>query len=262
MAPQPSRAVFDTLKRAIRSRSITYKKLGTRVGLSESAVKKIFSKGDCSLSRLGELAEAAGLSLAELFEQAERPAFERFRIDESRQRWLLEHPDEFWLYWRLVMDRLTPREIGRRWGLSDHRMTRSLARLDREGLIEFGPDDRVRLPHGELVQWADGGPLLTWLERSWSSRLVEDLLGDVPGFLRLHELHLREETARELEAALHALADEFLRRARREQTLTREPDRHARRLLVATARGGFVPGGSETLPPVRRAEGGPNDIGG
>ncbi len=243
MVPQPPHAAFDTLKRALRARGHTYRQVGVRIGLSESAVKKIFSNRDCSLSRLSQLAEVAGLSLSELFEQAERPAFERFRIDHERQRWLLEHPDAFWLYWRLVMDRLTPAQIRQRWSLSEAWMTRHLAQLDRAGLIEFGPEDRVRLPHGELVQWVSGGPLLTWLERSWSRALVEDLVGGAPGMLRLHELQLREETARELEASLQALVDEFLRRARREQALTPERDRHARRLLVATAQGGFVLGG-------------------
>ncbi len=248
MSATDAEQVFDALKRILRNKGLTYAQVGRQIGLSESAVKKIFSKRDCSLARLSQLARAAGLGLGELCALAERPGFERVRLDDRQQRWLLTHPEQLWLYWKLSADRLRPDEIRARWQLEPAWMTRSLAQLDRMGLVESGPGERVALPHGDLVRWVDEGPLLQRLNRSWSGALVEDAQrARDRESLRLHELQLLPETADELRSALRALADEFLRRARREQASTRQRDRCTLRLLVALAEGSFVQGGPEKM---------------
>jgi AraC-like DNA-binding protein len=46
-----SARLIDTLKRQLKARDITYKGLAKRLGLSESAVKHMFSTGNFSLRR-------------------------------------------------------------------------------------------------------------------------------------------------------------------------------------------------------------------
>ncbi len=241
-------AVFQTLKGALRARGMTYRDVGAQIGLSESAIKKIFSNEDCSLARLSEIAAAAGMPLSELFSLSSRPAFERVRLTEAQQRGLLERPDAFAMYWKLAVERLTLAEIKRRHGLSDARTWTLLSRLDDLGLVVLEPGDRVRLVHAGLIRWVEEGPLLTHLYRTWPQRLIDDALGaphdpeQAHGALfRLHEISARPDTADELKRQIAGLLDDFLRRARYEQATTRPDDRDPVRVLLAIAPGGFVP---------------------
>ena len=234
--------VFATLKQAYRARGLTYRDVGRRVGLSESAIKKIFSNEDCSLGRLGELAEVAELPLSELFKLAARPAFERVELSDAQQRGLLEDPAAFALYWKLVAERMSVSEIKRSFHLSERRCWQLLSRLDDLGLVVLGPEGRVTLVHRGLVRWVGEGPLLSHLHATWPIDALTNAQREPPGALyRLHELHLRPETADELRHRLTELLDDFLRRARYEQNTTARRDRDALRLALAVAPGGFVP---------------------
>src|SRR5262245_24995659 len=84
--------LFDALKRLLRARKVTYAELGRRLRLSESGVKKIFSGEDCSLVRLGQMADAVGFSLGELFEAGARPAIEHVALTHVQQAALLASP--------------------------------------------------------------------------------------------------------------------------------------------------------------------------
>jgi len=234
--------VFETLKGAFRARGLTYRDVGERVGLSESAIKKIFSFQDCSLERLSQLASVAELPLSELFTLSERPAFHRVELTEAQQEGLLSDPAAFALYWKLSVELSTVSEIKRRYGVDEKRSRRLLSRLDDLGLIVLGPNDRVTVVHRGLVRWIDHGPLLDHLHATWPQAALKDAQQGGDGALyRLNELHLRPETATELRHRLTELLDDFVRRARYEQHTTSAQDRDAARLVLAVAPGGFVP---------------------
>ena len=48
-------ALVDALKRALKSRGITYSALAARLGLSEAGVKRMFSKHDFTLQRMDDV---------------------------------------------------------------------------------------------------------------------------------------------------------------------------------------------------------------
>ena len=61
-----SARLIDTLKRQLKARGITYKMLAERLGLSESAVKHMFSTGNFSLRRLDEVCAVLELDIGDL----------------------------------------------------------------------------------------------------------------------------------------------------------------------------------------------------
>lgn len=233
--------VFATLKKALRSQGVTYRQLGQEMGLSESAIKKIFSNKDCSLGRLTQIAAVAGLPLARLFELSQELPFERVSLSHGQQTGLLRHPAAFALFWMLSVELLTVAQIKQRHGLDDKRCRRLLSLLDELGLIVLGVDDSVQVVHRGLVRWADEGPLLAHIHDHWPRRLLRDAQESPQGLHRLHELHLRPETAAELRQELAALLDDFLRRARYEQHTTNRPNLDVVRLVLGVAPGSFVP---------------------
>ncbi len=230
---------FDVIKRALRARGLAYRDVARTIGLSESAVKKIFAARDTSITRLEQLAGAAGLPLSEVFRLAEEPPLEVVEIDEPRQKWLLAHPDAFRLFWKLAIERAPIDAARRELGLDARAAKRLLLQLDARGLVRLD-GERIRIPHGPLVRWDDRGPLLRALNERWSRRLARDALAGEGLSFRLHELHVREETAGSLRDALEALFDDVVRRARWEQLTVPRRSLVPVRLLAALARGGFL----------------------
>ena len=60
--------LLEVLKRALRERGLTYARIAKGLGISESSVKRTFSKGSMSLVRLEELCELAEWEITDLIE--------------------------------------------------------------------------------------------------------------------------------------------------------------------------------------------------
>ena len=58
-----STRLVAALKRVLKSRSLTYRELAERLGLSESAVKHMFSTGNFSLKRLDHVCEVLAIDI-------------------------------------------------------------------------------------------------------------------------------------------------------------------------------------------------------
>ncbi len=228
-------AIFDVIRRALRSRGWTYRELGERLGLSESGVKKVFMNRDCSLDRLLAIAAALELEPSELLAAAENPEVEHVELGLEAQLWLLRHPEHFVWFWSLMTLRHHPREIRERLGQSVSQMRRSLDALDQVGLIRLRTDDNVDVP--ALFRWEDDGPLMDALHRRWGGVVIED--ARERGWLRLHQLDLTPELERDLTSELQEVLETYMRRARRARP-TSETHRPVR-VLLGVAHGAFDP---------------------
>jgi transcriptional regulator with XRE-family HTH domain len=238
-APADRGSVFAALKRALRARRMTYAELASRVGLSESGLKKIFAHEDCALSRLEAIARAAGVPLGELFDAAAREPVAQVALTPRQQEALLAKPLLLAAFWKLSVERWPPRRIAQAHGLDGRAMFRLLAELDRLDLIVLEqPGDRVRLRHGDLVRWLPEGPLLEHLHDAWG----RDVLARAArgGLLRLSQIWLRADTRAELQSELATLLDGYARRGRAEWLTGGEAAVAPFGVLVAVAEGSFV----------------------
>lgn len=235
-----SRALFATIKAVLRTRGLTYRDVGVAVGLSVSGVKKMFASGDAPWSRVLELAALVDIPVAELIQLSERPAFDEVALSEAQQRGLLEQPSALAVLWKLTVERWSVGRIRAELGLPDQTLRKALTLLDRLDLVHVEADDRVRLPHGDLVRWLNEGPLLEHLHRTWGADALDRALsGDSGALLRLHYLPMNTELRDSFFAELRALIDATLRRARYDQLAA--PDAvEAHSLLLACAPGDFV----------------------
>jgi len=233
------RSVFAALKRLLRARKITYADLAARLGVSESGLKKTFAHEDCTLSRLEAIAAGAGIAMGELFEAAAAAPFEQVTLTREQQEALLAKPLLLAVFWRLSVERWSPKRIAKAAGLTDRALYRVLSELDRLELIVLEqPGDLVRLRHGDLVRWLPEGPLLEHLHDVWG----RDVLARAAkgGLLRLSQIWLSPDTRAELQADLATLLDGYARRGRAEWLAGGEAAVAPHGIVVALAEGSFV----------------------
>lgn len=156
--------LFAALKRVLKARGITYAQLAGRLGRSEPSIKRLFQQQDCKLSLLLRICDAAEVSIAELVESAERPPQPGAPLPPATEQALARSPSLFF-FLLFLLDRFTPQQIGRSYGLSKGSVVLYLRDLERLEVLDLLPGNRVRLRIPLPVQWSWEGPLGPLLKR-------------------------------------------------------------------------------------------------
>jgi transcriptional regulator with XRE-family HTH domain len=166
-------ALIDALKRALRRQGLTYAAVAARMRLSEASIKRMLSRGRLSLAQLLQLADIAGTDLAELARQAKGSTRLPRSLSVEQERALADDPRLLLLFHLLVGGR-DVEEIAHAFDLGGTARTLLLARLDRLGLIELLPADRVRLRIAPDFAWRSDGPV----RRRYGAQVLREFLHD------------------------------------------------------------------------------------
>jgi len=199
--------VFEAVRAHLRARGITYEHLAQVLGLSESALKKMFAKRDCTLSRLDEICAVLQVDLAELARG--NPRHTRLITELSRQQ-EQEIVDNVRLFIVAVstMQGMRFEEIISLYKITEAQCIAMLARLDKIGFLELMPQNRYRLLVAKAFRWIPDGPIMRWTKAHAPDYF--DHLFDGPGeTLRVINVRLSSESRTALLARLEQLAFEY-----------------------------------------------------
>jgi transcriptional regulator with XRE-family HTH domain len=147
-----------TIKRQLKSQGLTYRDVARRLNVSEGSIKRTFANESFTLARLAQISELLGFTLAELLQLAATavPPLDTLTIEQETQ---LVSDDKLILVavcalnqWALV-DMLSFYEITKMEAIKRLRV------LDRMGLIELLPGDRIRRRAKRDFDWIQDGPI-------------------------------------------------------------------------------------------------------
>lgn len=155
----------------MRSRGLTYAAVASRLGLSEATVKRMFSKGDFTLSRVDAVCDVMGMELTDLMETIASESLRITRLTHEQEQ-ALASDMKLLLVAVYAENRWTFDEIVEQYELSETECIRLLARLDRIRLIELLPGNKIRLRVTEDFRWIRDGPI----ERLLKSRMQTEFL--------------------------------------------------------------------------------------
>lgn len=172
--------ILDTLKKYLKSKDITYRQLADEMGLSETSIKRLFSKKTFSLTRLEEVCRILDLDLYDLAVMARQKNREGDNsLSISQEQALAEDPKLMSVFYFLI-NGWSVETIVSEYDISADECERMLLQLDRLVLIELHPGNRVRLLVSKNVFWQKDGPL--W--RLYYRRIHDDFMDhgfDLPG---------------------------------------------------------------------------------
>lgn len=200
--------LVNALKRSLRAQGLTYRELAQRIGLSEAAVKRMFSRRAMSLLRLEQICEVLGVGLAELGAEAGRGAEPMARLTQAQEQALVDDP-ALMLAMFLGINRWRQEDVMAHFAFTLPQWTALLARLDRLGIIELQPGNRVRPLTARNFRWLTDGPM----ERYFRTTLLGDYFAD-PFDGELDRLlllsgSLGPDGARQMKLRLDEVAREF-----------------------------------------------------
>jgi len=150
--------ILRVLRSEIRHAGITYRTLSERVGLSESSVKRIFSDGDMSLSRLALICKAAGLSMEHVLRQAADAAPHADTLTLVQEKALILEP-KLLLVAICCIGQWSFEQIIETYELSEAECVTCLVKLDRLGLVELRPLNKYRMRVSRAFRWRPDGPV-------------------------------------------------------------------------------------------------------
>ncbi len=203
-----SRALVQTLKRTLRAARITYADIAIHLEMSEANVKRLFATQSFTLQRLEAICEMINMDLGDLFSLLESER-RRIRHLTRQQEQELVGDVKLLLVAVSVRNQMSFDEIVHRYRLSESETIRHLAQLDRLGIIELLPGNRLKLTIDEHFEWLPDGPIERFYQQQIQGPFLDDRF-DAEIELRQFQFGLLGESAsHSMIRKLRDLAREF-----------------------------------------------------
>lgn len=184
------------IKRQLKTHGLSYRDVAAALELSEPSVKRLFSTGRISLDRLLKLCELLGLTLAELTAEAEAGSPRLQSLSVAQEAELVSNFKLLLVavcalnHWRMT-------DIIARYRLSEAECIRHLVRLDRVGLIELLPGNRIRIRVARDFDWLPAGPIRSFFrDQGQNDFLAGDFTADSEAVFFVHGMLTAEARAR------------------------------------------------------------------
>lgn len=203
-----SRALIDTVKKILKSRGHTYADVATILGLSEASIKRIFSEGDLSLSRLEAILDFLDLDMASLVAAMN----DNRQLTQSltvQQETVIVNDNLLLLVAVCVINGYSFKDIVEQYTISDTELIQKLAQLDRLQIIDLLPGNRIRLRISPSFSWLPHGPIQHFFHRHIKEEYFHARFDSPADKLLVVNGLMTEERSRELHRRMQALATEF-----------------------------------------------------
>lgn len=156
--------LVDTLKKILRERKITYAAVAEHLDLSEANVKRMFSKRHFTLNRLEQVCALANADLSYLMSRMNEGSMIIDELSLEAEQELVGN-DKLLMMAQLLSNRWELEDITETYEFDEHEVTRLLAKLDRLGIIELLPGNRVRNLISRDFKWIHNGPVYRFFEK-------------------------------------------------------------------------------------------------
>ena len=147
-----------TIKRQLKTRGLTYRDVAAELGISEPSVKRLFATQRFTLARLADLGNLLGFTLAELVQEASASSLRIRTLTEDQERQLVADA-RLLLTAVCVLNHWAAADIVARYRFTQAECLKRLLVLDRMGLIELLPGDRIRPKVARDFDWLPDGPI-------------------------------------------------------------------------------------------------------
>ncbi|MEC7118604.1 MAG: helix-turn-helix transcriptional regulator [Pseudomonadota bacterium] len=200
--------LVNALKRVLRSRDKTYADLAQAIGLSEASVKRLFAEQSFSLQRLDDICRWLELDFFELARLARGDADQLKHMTVAQETVLASDRRLLGVFY-MLMNNWQLADIVERYEISEPECLRLIICLDRAGLVELLPNNRVRLRVVRHLRHRPDGPIRQILGAELTNSFLSVRFDQHGGEFRFEEGELSPASAAILQRKIDRLAAEF-----------------------------------------------------
>ena len=226
-----SKTLLKNLKTKLRADGISYRELSRRLGLSEGTVKRDLSRGGFTLERLDRMCEVLDVSLDELLAQ---PPDALTELSAEQEQALVVRP-KLLLTAYLISTDWKFEEILARYQYSENELVGLLLALDKLGIVEFRPPNRLRKRTARNFSWRKDGPVHDFFLRRVAPEFFGGRFDGPADELRFVGGVLSADSLLRFKDSIRRLAEEFETLARNDARLGLEARQDCSAILALRA---------------------------
>ncbi len=203
-----STALVETLKGALKMHGLTYTNVAAHLNLSEASIKRLFSTHGFTLDRIDAICAMMHMEMTDLVHMYDADRHHITHLSEEQEKELAADT-KLLLVASCVRNGWSFSDIVGHYELDANECVRYLVRLDRLGMIELLPRNRIRQRIANDFRWLRNGPIERHLQREVQNDYFRSSFRR-PDELRLFLSGMLRNSSREiLLRKLNELAEEF-----------------------------------------------------
>lgn len=151
--------LVTALKAELKAANITYAELARQMGMSESSIKRVFSKADMPLSRIDDVLRVLKMDFAELARAVAdaQPLRRELTLEQEKA---VVADKRLLLIAICCLSQWTFDQIVDTYAVSEPECIAYLVALDRLGVIDLKPMNRYRVKLAKTFRWRPHGPVM------------------------------------------------------------------------------------------------------
>ncbi len=181
--PQVS-SLFTNLKNELKLKGLTYKQVAEYLDLTETTVKRMFSNEDMSIKRIDKICELLSIDLADLTRigKSESRAIEVLTEEQEKQ---IVSDERMLAVSFLVHQGWTFDELIKHFDFTETELIQKLALLDKMGLMELLPKNKIKTKVSHNLRWRKKGPIQRCFVEKFQSSFMNSYFCEENEYLRL-----------------------------------------------------------------------------
>jgi predicted XRE-type DNA-binding protein len=151
-------ALVEALKTALKSSQLTYADVAQGMELSESSVKRKFSRQEFTLAEVDQICTLCGLEISGLVQLMEQRLGRLSALTVEQEKQIAEDLGLL-VVTVCALNHWQFKDILDYYVFDEHQLVQMLAKLDRLKLIELQPKNRIKLLIAPNFGWLPNGPI-------------------------------------------------------------------------------------------------------
>ncbi len=152
-------SLFESLKLHFKAHGLTYADVARGLGISETTVKRIFSTRECSMARFATMCDLVQVDVAELARMAPRESRLLSELSWQQEADLVAD-EKLFLTAVCALNQMRLDDIVETFCIERSECIALLLRLERLGILELHPGDRIRIGIARTFAWIPNGPIM------------------------------------------------------------------------------------------------------
>jgi len=201
-------ALVQCLKRSLKEHGITYAELTKPLDLSEASIKRLFSEENFSLKRLDKICSYMGMDISDLVAKVDQLSEHVSELTQIQEQALVAD-EHLILVMQLVFSDWKFADILNIFTLTKPELIAALVKLDKLGLIELLPNNRIKLLTAKNFRWRKDGPVQSFFRKNVQTEFFQSDFAKSGEDLRFLTGMLSAEAFSEFQNKLSDLTKEF-----------------------------------------------------
>ncbi len=150
--------LIDVMKQELKAQDMTYADVAQALDMSESSVKRMFSKKEMPLTRVDDICRLLNTDFAEISRRVSQAVPLTSELTYEQEIAVSKDP-KLLLCAICVLSYWAFEQIVQTYQITEAETTRCLTTLDKLGVIELKPLNRYRLKVAKTFKWRSDGPI-------------------------------------------------------------------------------------------------------